>query len=1002
MHELATRARTRGDSGAVVRRLAAAAELRPDLPSLAIELGRALEGAGEGERARALLTAVATRLPDDAGVLAALGKLLHRQGRRDEALARLRAATALRPQDPELRRYVERVGREGEAEGAGGDLAREHAADARALIAAEATRPPRAAAVADDGTSDAVVLLDRRVVRVHPNGLAQTFAQRLVAIRTEHGAEDNKEFYVRYTPGSEDVEIRQARVYRRGAGGALDVVEAADRDDEDLSEPWYGLYYDNRAEVVRFEGLRAGDVLEIQYVVEDVSAENQMSDYFGDLQTIAESIPKRLWEYTLLAPAGRPIYSNTPRAPRLSTNVSERGGERVYTFAARDVAAIESEPAMPGLAEVAPYLHVSTYASWDDVGAWYWRLVEEQLTPDDDLRRAAHDAVAPGASEGERVRAIHALVVTGTRYVGLEFGIHGFKPYKVTQVLARRFGDCKDKASLMVALLREVGVRSELVLVRTRQGGLVDRAPASLAIFDHAIVYVPDLDLYLDGTAEFSGTTELPVQDQGVMVLRVGPRGAHLAETPVLPSRANRVERTWRVDLAASGDATVHEDLTIAGQAAAEWREHYQTLGERAERYGRVWTARYPGARLTSVDMPRLEDRDAPVAVRAVADVPRFGLASGGGAGGVTLPLTVREADFSRTYARLSTRRQDLVIAYPWQHAEEIVYHLPAGWSVHARPAPREITAPFGRVSLEVTTEPGGIVHVRSFLDVTQARIAPADYAAFRRSWATSTLSSANGSPWVLAGARREARRAGRRRDGPIDVADVAAGVDARGVDGVRIGVRGSVGRAPRRAPGAACARGVASARRRASRRGGARLRRPPRDEAGRSARALRARATLEFLSAAGPRRRSTTTRRSSWRRRARTRAAKRAAWAALAAPVVAARIAALDDEVSPHPVARPPRMRVLALSGEARLPWPARLELARLADRVARRAGDCRRPRARRAGAWLCARGTRRGPSGPAVSPRSRRRAGRVRRCGLDVLVVASGCRLSVSTHDG
>ena len=233
------------------------------------------------------------------------------------------------------------------------------------------------------------MLLDRRAVRVHGNGLAQTFAQRVVAIHTDHGAEDNKEFDVRYTPGSEDVEIREARIYRRSQAGELEVLEAADRDDEDLSEPWYGLYYDNRAEIVRFEGLRAGDVLEVQYVIEDVSAENQMADYFGDLETIAESLPKQQWDYTLLAPTSRPIYSNTPRVPGLARETKVQGDERVYNFSARAIAAVDAEPAMPGLAEIAPYLHVSTYATWDDVGAWYWRLVEDQLTPDDDLRRAA-------------------------------------------------------------------------------------------------------------------------------------------------------------------------------------------------------------------------------------------------------------------------------------------------------------------------------------------------------------------------------------------------------------------------------------------------------------------------------------------------------------------------------------------------------------------------------------------------------------------------------------
>jgi tetratricopeptide (TPR) repeat protein len=734
LHQLASRARARGDGKQAAERLAAAAALRPDLPSLDIELARLLEGTGQPERALAVMNDLAARLPDDVATQAHLGKLLHRLGRRDEALARLRTALALRPQDPDLRRYTERLaappGTGGEAPGE--DLARRFAAAAPPLLPA----PGERARAGDAATSgDAVVLLDRRVVRVHRNGLSQTFAQRLVEILTDHGAEENKEFYVRYTPGSEEVEIRQARIYRRGPAGGVEVVEATDRDDEDLSEPWYGLYYDNRAEVVRFEGLRAGDVLEIQYVVDDVSNENQLADYFGDLQLIAEAIPKRRWDYTIIAPASRPLYTNTPRLPRLTRQVSDEGEDRVYRFAAEGIPKIDVEPAMPGLAEVAPYLHVSTYASWADVGSWYWRLVEQQLAPDDELRRAARGAVTPGMTDAERVRAIHNLVVTGTRYVGLEFGIHGFQPYKVTQVLARRFGDCKDKASLMVALLREVGIDSELVLVRTRRGGRIDAEPASLAVFDHAITYVPKLDAYLDGTAEFAGMAELPTQDQGVMVLRVGPRGSQLAETPVLPSSRNRVQRRWKVDVQPSGDGRVVEELTINGQAAPDWREHYQTPGERAERYGKVWTARYPGARLVDIDMPGIDDRNLPVSVRATAEVPRFGQPAQGREGdsrGLLLPVTVREADFARTYARLSERKQDLVIAYPWQHDEELSYRLPQGWHLLGGPVARELSGPFGRFRLDIAPDGQAGVRVRSFLDVTQFRIAPEDYARFR------------------------------------------------------------------------------------------------------------------------------------------------------------------------------------------------------------------------------------------------------------------------------
>ncbi|HEX3903308.1 MAG TPA: DUF3857 domain-containing protein [Polyangia bacterium] len=727
LHQLAVRARARGDGREARARLAAAAALRPDLPSLTVELARFDEGAGDAEQARAELTALAARLPDDPETLIALGKLLHRLGRTDEALGRLRAALALRPQDPELKRCVDRLVAGDRADPTDADeLARRFAEEAGALVPAH---PPTVAATGDT----AVVLLDRRVVRVHKNGLSRTFAQRVVEVLSERGAEDNKEFEVHYTPGSEEVDIRQARIYRRDARGALEVLEATDRSDEDLSEPWYGLYYDNRAEVVRFEGLRPGDVVEIQYLVDDVSSENQMADYFGDLQFVAETIPKRRWDYTLIAPKSRPIHANQPRVAHLEQKISVEGDDRVYHFAATDVAKIDAEPAMPGTAETAPYLHVSTYATWGEVGAWYWHLVEDQLAADDDIRRTARGLVTPEMTDEARVRAVYDFVVENTRYVGLEFGIHGYKPYKVTQVLARRFGDCKDKASLLVALLREVNVAADLVLVRTRHGGRLDPQPASLAVFDHAIVYVPKLDRYLDGTAEFSGLTELPTEDQGVMVLRVGPQGGVLTETPVLPSSANRVERRWQLAIDPTGDARIDESLAIRGAAAANWREHYQTPGERAERYGRVWDGRFSGARLTSVEMPAIGDRDAPVTVRASIAVPRFGQVVGSRA--VELPVSGRDPDFVRTYARLSVRRQDLVLAYPWQHDEELTYKLPPGWHVLGGglggDAAREVESTFGRFHLDVSAD-GDVVRVRSFLDVARSRIAPDEYPRFR------------------------------------------------------------------------------------------------------------------------------------------------------------------------------------------------------------------------------------------------------------------------------
>jgi transglutaminase-like putative cysteine protease len=83
------------------------------------------------------------------------------------------------------------------------------------------------------------------------------------------------------------------------------------------------------------------------------------------------------------------------------------------------------------------------------------------------------------------VRAIYGFVVTHTRYVALEFGIHSFKPYRVDRVLSRRFGDCKDKASLIHTMLKVAGVESKIVLLRMRHLGKIDEQPASLAAGSH-------------------------------------------------------------------------------------------------------------------------------------------------------------------------------------------------------------------------------------------------------------------------------------------------------------------------------------------------------------------------------------------------------------------------------------------------------------------------------------------------------------------------------------
>jgi tetratricopeptide (TPR) repeat protein/transglutaminase-like putative cysteine protease len=710
LRELYSFARAEGATTQALGFVDRIARARPDVLQTALDRADVLEAVGKGGEAHEALKVALAVAPDEARLLERDGRLLHRLGRDEEALPCLKRALEIRPQNPELRAYLLAL----QPKQSGTDLARAWATDVPELI----KRAPKTAS-----HDRSRVLYDQAVTRVHPNGLSETFQQRVVEILDERGAREEAQADIRYTPDTQSVEIRAARVYKKSG----EVVEATSTAEHDVSEPWYGLYYDVKAQLIEFDALEPGDIIDVEYVVSDTARRNMFADYFGDLHLLQEDVPRLETRYVLIAPKGKTLYFNKPKLPKVERSEEQRGDDTVYTFRATSVPKVDSEPGMPGFTDVAAYVHVSTYKTWDDVATWYRGLVSEQLQSSPQIHDAVMEAVKGLTDERAKIRAVYDLVVRKTRYVGLEFGIHGYQPYRTTQVFARKFGDCKDKASLLVVMLREIGVDASLVLARTRRGGDLDPEPASLAPFDHAIVYVPRYDLFLDGTAEFSGADELPAQDQDIPVLIVSE--GKLRRTPVLAAAKNRVATEQLVKLDASGDAKVEEHVTVAGEVAHEWRSHYQSPAERPERYGKAWAQKHPGARLDAIDMPRLDDLERPVEVRASLAVPDWARPEGGE---LVMQALGRDADMLRSYARLSSRKHDLVLGFPWRQEDKVTVALPPGFAVRRLPEPRTVEAPFGRFSLTATPK-GNAVEVVATLEVDRHRIAREDYAAFRK-----------------------------------------------------------------------------------------------------------------------------------------------------------------------------------------------------------------------------------------------------------------------------
>ncbi|MGZ6143660.1 MAG: DUF3857 domain-containing protein, partial [Myxococcales bacterium] len=686
--------------------------------TLALEPGslyprlRAAELLSENGRAAAADQAYAQALqlaPDDPEPHEQLGR--HRLRAQDDtgALAAFARAISLRPQNPALRELVRSVRPEEQ-------YAAPWLYDARAL-----------AALAPLAGEDVETLADLSVTKVFANGLSSRTHQVVLRALTPRGVDAARVQSVQYSPDRQVVKIERARIFRKDGT----ILESKSEGERNLSEPWYGLYYDVRARVIAFPQLEAGDIVELVTRTDD-SGSNFFADYFGDFTYLQSTQARRVSDYVLLGPAGRTFYASaTPLHGLAHSEGRLPDGGTWQRWTAREVPKLVPEPSMPGYSEVLAYVHVSTYKTWEDVGKFYWGLVKDQLRVTDEIRAAAQEAVKaiPESDEEGRIRAVYDFVVSRTRYVGLEFGINSFKPYPVETILSRRFGDCKDKASLMHAMLEALGIDSRLTLLRMKRLGGIDDVPASLAVFNHAILYVPKYKLFLDGTAEFHGSGELPGDDRGAEVLVVEPEGpSHFFRTPEASPSDNTDETRISATLATDGSAKVEVKASARGSWTAELRRVFEPADERRARAEEnLARAAFPNVKVSAIDVSDPHDIEKPFTTQIVASASGFAFPSG--AGLRFSPFGQRQS-FVESYAQLSRRSLPERLPYPQRTVLESQVTLPSGWTATLPEGARE-SGPQGSYQVTYARE-GATVTARLELTLNGGTLAPSDYGAFR------------------------------------------------------------------------------------------------------------------------------------------------------------------------------------------------------------------------------------------------------------------------------
>lgn len=683
-------------------------ELDPDDPARQSTAAGFWIALGDRGRATSAYKRALDLAPEDTDVMRALADLSALSGNRSEQEALLRKVVELKPQAKDVRDYLAHLTPEKPKE------------DELYAVPAKDFLVGRNAPAAG---KDRRTLVDTTVATVFANGLSSKFHQIVYQPLTDRAAQDGRSYGFAFESDSQTVQLRGVRVYR--TDGSIDETYTTSIGGTD--DPSMAMYTSASAYRIRVPRLGAGDVVEIQYRIEDVAERNAFADYFGDVAYLPSDEPVAHAEYVLITPKTRTFYFNEPKIPNLQKTVEEKGDKRVYRFVAQNLAALESEPLMPPYTEVLGHVHVSTYKSWDDMGTWYWGLVKDQFVADDEVRKRVAEVTKGKTTEREKVTAVYDYVVQKTRYVALEFGIHGFKPYRAAQIFARGYGDCKDKATLIVTMLKELGIPATIVIVRTGLRGDFDDSPASLAPFDHAIAYVPSFDLYLDGTAEYSGSTELPAMDRGSLAIQINEGKPKLVHLPDPPASASVVTRRIDATVGADGSAQIDWSGSASGVYAASWRVRYHAEALRKQRIEEDLGSELPGITTSNVTANDLENVELVPSLKVTGKVPNLARKDGAK---LSIPVGPKEY-LVGDFATLSTRKQDIRLRAQNTQVSERHIKLPANAQITTMPVASSSDSPFGSHTVTVEKEGAGIV-VKTTITFKKTRITAAEYAAFR------------------------------------------------------------------------------------------------------------------------------------------------------------------------------------------------------------------------------------------------------------------------------
>lgn len=480
--------------------------------------------------------------------------------------------------------------------------------------------------------------------------------------------------------------------------------------------------------------------------------------FYQDIHRFQDRLPALMSRYSLTLPAGWKAVSQTFNHAELEPRVSGN----TYTWELRDLPPIPPEPLSPSLINLAPRIAVNfspanvdaagnkVFSTWLDVSRWATALYEPQVVITPAITAKTREVTAGANTELEKIRAVGNFV-QNLQYISIDIGVghgNGYKPRASDVVLNRGYGDCKDKANLMRAMLKTIGIEAYPVIIYSGDPTYVRASWASPRQFNHCIIAVKISDettappvlmhpqlgrlLIFDATDSFTPVGDLPDYLQGSQAVILAGENGGLFEMPITDAEVDLLERTVKVGLDPSGQLSGTISEKANGQTSTAFRQEVRALS--ASDYRRAiegWLTRgSTGAKLLDLDI-RDNEAEARLELDVKFESPRYGQLMQNRLM-VFKPVVIGRRN---AVAFTEPKRKNPIELESMLMRETVEIKLPEGFDVDEMPDPVKLESEFGSYVTNYEVNDRVLLFSRSY-QLNRALVPAERYDAVRQFFA--------------------------------------------------------------------------------------------------------------------------------------------------------------------------------------------------------------------------------------------------------------------------